>query len=117
MKNDNLSCSGMMLHYISNVLFEICQKMKYSKEIWDLPEDKKGSEDLGTKKYAVSRQSRFQMADSKSIMPQIHKYETLVSEVSTKVMKSDQHLQARVLLNQKDYHDQMVRERISILRN
>jgi len=34
-KKYNLSCGGMLLHYMSNVLFHIYQKMKSTKEILD----------------------------------------------------------------------------------
>jgi len=51
--------------------------MKSTKEIWDSLEEKYDSEVLPTKKYAVSRRIKFQMEDGKSIMAQIHEYETL----------------------------------------
>jgi len=71
---------------MSNVLFKIYQKIKSAKEIWDSLEEKYGSEDLGTKNYAVSKWIKF-FKWNKPIMPETHECEPLVSEVLAEGMK------------------------------
>ena len=49
------------------------EEKKLVKEIWDSLEETYGIKDIGTKQYAVSRWIKFQIEDTKVIIPQIHK--------------------------------------------
>lgn len=46
---DNKTCRGMMLHYMTNVVFDIYVKCPTAKEIWDALAKKYGSDDAGSK--------------------------------------------------------------------
>ncbi|KAK9672483.1 hypothetical protein RND81_12G103500 [Saponaria officinalis] len=78
---DNRTVRDVMLHYMVDNLFDIYCKTKTAKGIWDALETKYGSDDFGTKKYAVARWLKFEIVDGKPIMDQIHDYENLVSEI------------------------------------
>ena len=42
-ENDNLTYKGMMLHYVSNVPFEVYRYMKSTKDIWNSLKNKYGN--------------------------------------------------------------------------
>ena len=98
------------MHYTHDVPFEIYRKMKLAKDTWDSLEEIHGNEDLGTNSYVVRRRVKFQMGDTKYIMPQIHEYETVVSEVLAEGMKMCEYVEANIFFeklprSRKGYHD------------
>lgn len=78
---DNKTCRGMLLHYMSSALYLIYCKFQSTKEIWDALKSKYGTDDYGTKKYACSRWLSFRMTDDKSVLDQVHEYETLCADI------------------------------------
>ncbi|GKB69952.1 hypothetical protein Tco_0931364 [Tanacetum coccineum] len=52
--NDDYVCRGLILHGMSDYLFDIYQNVEYSKELWDSLEAKYMSEDASSKKFLVS---------------------------------------------------------------
>ena len=60
---------SMLLHYMSNVPFQIYRKMKLAKDILDSLEQKYGTKNLGTQIYVIGRWIKFQIAADKPIMP------------------------------------------------
>ena len=68
---DNMTCRGMLLHYMTFSLYLIYSKLKNAKDIWDAMNIKYGSDDLGTKKYGCSRWLKFTMSDDKLVLDQV----------------------------------------------
>nr|GMD89590.1 uncharacterized protein LOC109152108 [Ipomoea batatas] len=54
-ENDDLTCRGHILNGISDTLFDIYQYEKYSKDLWDVLEEKYIFEDASSKKFLVHR--------------------------------------------------------------
>ncbi|XP_074299326.1 uncharacterized protein LOC141630397 [Silene latifolia] len=95
---DNKTVRSVMLHYMVDNLFDIYCKAKTAKSIWDALETKYGTDDFGTKKYAVARWLKFQITDGKPITDQIHEYENMVSESIGEGMVLCEYMQANVLI-------------------
>ena len=110
--NDNKTVRGHLLNHMTNSLFNIFVKQKYAKDIWDTLEKRYGADNVGKKKYVVSKWLQFQMGDDKPMMDQIHEYENLVTDVIDKGMKMCEIQQANVLLEEfppswSDYKNQL----------
>lgn len=64
-----------------DALFDIFSVHKSAKTIWDLLHKKYGADDVGRRKYAVSRWLNFKMTDTKPILEQVHEYKNLIVDM------------------------------------
>lgn len=51
-KKDNKTCCGLLLCYMSDLMYRIYSKMQSTKKIWEAPMSKYDSNDIRIKKYA-----------------------------------------------------------------
>nr|XP_009796253.1 PREDICTED: uncharacterized protein LOC104242843 [Nicotiana sylvestris] len=111
-EKDNKTVRGHLLNYMTNPLFDLFINYKSAEVIWDGLEKKYDVDDAGKKKNVVGKWIKFQMADDKPIMEQVHEYENLIADVLNEGMEMCEILQANVLLEKfppswSDYRNQL----------
>lgn len=75
---DNRTCRRYLLHYLSNSLFEIYYPYESAKKIWEALKSKYAVENSRLKKYVAEKILDFKMQDGKSVIDQVHTYQTIV---------------------------------------
>ena len=80
-EKDNKLARSYLLNNMSNPLFDLFVNFKSAKTIWTKLDAKYGLDDVGKKKYVISKWLQFQIVDNKPIMEQVHTYENMCVEV------------------------------------
>ena len=69
---DDYVCYGRILSYLFDSLYDIFFNIRISKELWESLKRKYDKECVGLKKYIVGQYFDYKMADSYSILKQVH---------------------------------------------
>ena len=92
-------CIHIILGAISERLYNIYYTIKSAKELQDILKSKYGHDDTRVKKFTTSDFNKFRMVDSKPMNDQIHKFETLIHQISTNRTKLDESFQVACLID------------------
>ena len=57
------------------------------------------TEEAGAKKYACSRYFKYQMAENKSVLVQIHELQNIVHEIQSEGIKVDEQMQVAAIID------------------
>ncbi|XP_060963454.1 uncharacterized protein LOC133032979 [Cannabis sativa] len=97
-ENDIL-CKNFILNGLSDDLYDYYNFDKSAKEIWEALQKKYDTEEVGTKKYVVSRYLKFQMTDDKSVEAQSHELQKITHEILSEGMTIDEQFQVAVMID------------------
>ncbi|XP_024004135.1 uncharacterized protein LOC112081592 [Eutrema salsugineum] len=86
-KHSDFLCKGHIKNRLVDQLFDVYSEVKTSKELWDALEKKYKSYNVGSAKFATAKLLKFEMVDSRPIMPQVHEPELIFQEIRTEGMK------------------------------
>ncbi|XP_062080695.1 uncharacterized protein LOC133785483 [Humulus lupulus] len=78
---NNFLCKNFILNGLSDDLYDYYNSDKSAKEIWEVLQKKYDIEEVGTKKYAVSRYLKYQMVDDKSVEAESHEIKKIAHEI------------------------------------
>ena len=97
-KEDNYLCKGHILNLVADNIYSLYSDARTAKELWKALDKKYKTEESGDKKYAVGRYLNFKMIDYKPILPQVHEFQSLVSEIVKEGIWVDEQFQVTTII-------------------
>ncbi|XP_021979236.1 uncharacterized protein LOC110875347 [Helianthus annuus] len=97
-KHSDFICHGYVLNGLSDVLYNVYNNVKTSKDLWDALEKKYKMEDAGTKKFVVARFLYFKMVESKTVMNQVQEFQIILHDISVEGMTLSETFQVAAMI-------------------
>lgn len=92
-------CKNYIMNALTDELYDYYSTFDTAKELWDALQKKYDTEEVGTKKYAVSRYLKFSMIDEKSVVSQAHDLQKIAHEILSEGMAICEQFQVAVLID------------------
>nr|XP_027085067.1 uncharacterized protein LOC113707105 [Coffea arabica] len=80
-EEDEIICRGHILNTLSDSYYDMFQGVRNPREIWDAIEQVYTTQKQGTDKFLIKKYFEFKLADSFSLMDQIHNLQVIVSKL------------------------------------
>ncbi|GJV88816.1 hypothetical protein Tco_1532754 [Tanacetum coccineum] len=97
--NDDYVCRGLILHGMSDSLFDIYQNVETFKELWDTLEAKYMVEDASSKKFLVSNFTNYKMTNSRPVLEQYNKLLGIIGRFTQHKMNMDESIQVSCIID------------------
>ncbi|KAK3009272.1 hypothetical protein RJ639_013837 [Escallonia herrerae] len=101
-EEDDTYCKGYILGGMSYTLYDVYE-IKYANntanELWDDLDNKYKTEEVGNKKFLISKLFDFRMVDSKSVITQIHELQIIMNLIISKGHSLDESFQVSTIIS------------------
>nr|GFB00029.1 zinc finger, CCHC-type [Tanacetum cinerariifolium] len=98
--NDDYVCKGLIFNRMSDSLFDICQNVESSKELWDSLEAKYMAVNASSKKFLVINFTNYKMTDSR---PNVESSKELWDSLEAKYMAVNASSKKLLVINFTNY--------------
>ena len=85
-KHSDFLCRNYVLNGLTDSLYNVYSDKKTTKELWESLDRKYKSDDVGSKKFVVSRFLDYKMVDSKSVIIQVQEIQLILHEIHAEGM-------------------------------
>nr|GEZ63279.1 zinc finger, CCHC-type [Tanacetum cinerariifolium] len=92
--NDDYVCKGLIFNRMSDSLFDICQNVESSKELWDSLEAKYMAVNASSKKFLVINFTNYKMTDSRPVLEQYNKLLGILGRFTQHKINMDEAMRA-----------------------
>ncbi|XP_058733368.1 uncharacterized protein LOC131604976 [Vicia villosa] len=92
-------CKIHILNSLADHLYDYYSNYKTAKQVWEALQKKYDTEEVGAKKYAVSRYLNYKMVDDKPVEAQSHELQKISHEIITEGMPLNEQFQIAVITN------------------
>nr|GEY22687.1 zinc finger, CCHC-type [Tanacetum cinerariifolium] len=89
-ENDDYICKGHILNGMSDSLFDVYTNVESAKKLWDYLESKYIAEDSSSKKFLVSNDNNYKMADSRPVIEQYNELLRILGQYTQHGLKMDE---------------------------
>lgn len=90
-------CKNFILNGLTNDLYDYCNTMSTTKKSMECPTEKYDTEEVGSKKYSISRYTKFQMSNDRFVEVQSH--EKIIHEIISEDINLYEQFQVSALTN------------------
>ena len=85
-KHYDFLCRNYVMNTLTDSLYNVYTDKKTAKELWESLDRKYKTEDVGAKKFVVSRFLDYKMVDSKTVVSQVQKLQVILHEIHAEGM-------------------------------
>ncbi|PNX68547.1 hypothetical protein L195_g056228, partial [Trifolium pratense] len=105
-------CKNYIINGLKDDLYDYYRTYNSARNVWEALSKKYDTEEVGVKKYAVSRYLKYQMVDERSIEVQSRELQKIAHEIITEGMPLDEQFQISVIIDKlplgwKDFKNQL----------
>ncbi|XP_076929525.1 uncharacterized protein LOC143593962 [Bidens hawaiensis] len=97
-KHSEFLCRNYMLNGLVDALYNVYSSIKTAKELWESLDKKYKTEDVGTKKFVVTRFLDYKMVDSKTVISQVQELQVILHDIFAEGMTLSETVQVASMI-------------------